>query len=137
MFRYFVTVGILMASVAYGQNIDSLKQIKISEDTSSVQVLNNLYNHYIHSDPKLALDYTLKALDISLKLNYKKGIAFCYNNIGVFYKNQGAPDKAMSYYLESLELNREINNIIGEAYTMNNIGSIYSLQGNYDNALLG
>ena len=81
-----------MASLAFGQNIDSLKQIKISEDTNSVKVLNTLYNYYIHSDPKLALDYTLKALDISLKLDYKKGIAFCYNNICVFYKNQPSPN---------------------------------------------
>ena len=136
MFKSIVVICVLSATCSFGQQADSLKRLEIVEDTASVQVLNNLYNQYIHSDPKLALDYTLQALDISLNLNYKKGIAFCYNNIGVFYKNQGAPDKAMSYYLESLELNREIGNTVGEAYTMNNIGSIYSLQGNYDNALI-
>ena len=136
MFKTVAVLGIFIASTAMAQNIDSLRQIEIIEDTASVQVLNKLYNYNINSDPKLALDYTLEALDISLKLNYKKGIAFSYNNIGVFYKNQGAPEKAMSYYLESLELNREIGNKTGEAYSMNNIGSVYSLQGDYNNALL-
>ena len=134
----FITllIIILINSTVRGQNIDSLKQIPIAEDTASVQVLNKLYNAYINSEPKAALDYTLEALDISLNLNYKKGIAFCYNNIGVFYKNQGVTDKAMSYYQESLELNREIGNTEGIAYSMNNIGAIYSLQGDYDNALI-
>jgi tetratricopeptide (TPR) repeat protein len=136
MFKLVAVASVLMTSVAFGQNIDNLKHITISEDTASVRVLNELYNYYINSDPRKALDYTLQALDISIKLNYKKGVAFSYNNIGVFYKNQGALEKAMSYYLESLELNREIGNTIGEAYSMNNIGSVYSLQSDYDNALL-
>ena len=136
MKRLFIfLIPVLMSTGLKAQELDSLLSIEIKNDTTSVKVLNKLYDLYINSDPSKALDYTMQALDIALELKYKKGIAYSYNNIGVFYKNQGATDKALSYYLESLELNRQINNLTGVAYTMNNIGSVYSLQGDFDNAL--
>ncbi|MCB0495960.1 MAG: tetratricopeptide repeat protein [Cyclobacteriaceae bacterium] len=130
-----LTILFFVGSQAVGQNLDSLNHVASQKDTSAVKANNLLYNHYINSDPKKALDYTLKALDLALKLNYKKGIAASYNNIGVFYKNHGVIDKAMNYHLQSLQLNKEINNTKGIAYSLNNIGTIYSLKGRPKEAL--
>lgn len=134
--RLYTILLILFFSVAsYAQNIDSLEQIASGNTEAAVKANNLLYNKYINSNPKKALDYTLKALDIALKKGFKKGVAASYNNIGVFYKNNGVIDKAMNYHLQSLQLHKEINDPKGYAYSLNNIGTIYSMKGQSKSAL--
>ncbi len=133
-----LSICVLLATVVAGQpvgNLDSLEQVASGTGQAAVKANNQLYNQFINSNPKKALDYTLHALDLALTLNFKEGIAASYNNIGVFYKNHGVIDKAMSYHLQSLQLNKDINNAKGYAYSLNNIGTIYSMKGQYKNAL--
>lgn len=134
-FSKIFTLLILISVPGVAQNIDSLIQVAAGKDTSAVKANNLLYNQFINSYPKKALDYTLNALNLALNLNYKKGIASSYNNIGVFYKNHGVIDKAMNYHLQSLQLNKEINDPKGIAYSLNNIGTIYSMKGRSKEAL--
>jgi len=126
---------LLISNWGLSQDLDSLVQIASGTDSLAVKANNSLYNQYINSNPKKALDYTLTALDLALNLEYKNGISACYNNIGVFYKNQGAIDKAMNYHMQSLQINKEINNAKGVAYSLNNIGTIYSMKGRSNEAL--
>lgn len=100
-----------------------------------VNTLNELAKTFINNDPQKALDHTRDALELSLKLDYKRGIASCYNNLGVLYKNQGIFDKALDYYIKSLEINELIENTNGVALTKVNIGNIYSLKKDYDKAI--
>ncbi|HWA33727.1 MAG TPA: tetratricopeptide repeat protein, partial [Cyclobacteriaceae bacterium] len=65
----------------------------------------------------------------------QKGIAACYNNIGVSYKNQGALDMALENYLRSLEIYTSLQNAEGIATTKNNIANIYSMKRDYSQAL--
>ena len=134
-FSKIIILLLLVSTQAIGQNIDSLIAVASGNDTSAVKANNSLYNQFNKSNPKRALDYTLRALDLALNLNYKKGIASSYNNIGVFYKNHGVIDKAMNYHLQSLQLNKEIGNTKGVAYSLNNIGTIYSMKGHSKEAL--
>ena len=67
------------------QNIDSLVTLAANKDTTAVRALNELYRVNLNSNPKKALNYTLNALDLAMSLNYKKGEASCYNNIGVVF----------------------------------------------------
>lgn len=135
--RIFTFILLLLTTVySQAQNLDSLELLASESNQGAIKANNLLYNHYINSNPKKALDYTLKALDLALTLNYKEGIAASYNNIGVFYKNHGAIDKAMNYHLQSLQLQKEINNAKGYAYSLNNIGTIYSIKGQSKNALV-
>lgn len=131
------TLLILLISSFSGssQNLDSLEQVANGNNHDAIKANNLLYNQYINSNPKKALDYTLKALELALNRDYKDGIAASYNNIGIFYKNHGVIDKAMNYHLQSLQLHKEINNAKGYAYSLNNIGTIYSLKGQTKSAL--
>ena len=131
------TLSILLISFFSGssQNLDSLEQVANGNNHDAIKANNLLYNQYINSNPKKALDYTLKALELALNQDYKDGIAASYNNIGIFYKNHGVIDKAMNYHLQSLKLHKEINNAKGYAYSLNNIGTIYSLKGQTKSAL--
>ncbi len=100
-----------------------------------VNTLNELAKTLINNEPQKALDHTRDALEISLKLDYKRGIASCYNNLGVLYKNQGIFDKALDYYIKSMKINELIDNTNGVALTKVNIGNIYSLKKDYDKAI--
>lgn len=135
MRKLLIGICLIFAINSNAQNIDSLKALAANKDTTAVRALNQLYRLNLNSNPKKALNYTLNALDLALSLNYRKGEASCYNNIGVFYKNQGVLDKAVSYYLKSLSINKALNNAEGIAFTYNNIGTIYSIKEDYTNAL--
>lgn len=135
MQKILILLLLLFSVSLRGQNLDSLEVLTINKDTTAVRAMNQLYRQYFNSNPRMALDYTIKALDLSLALSYEKGVASCYNNIGLFYKNQGLLEKAVSYYLQSLSINKRLKNIEGIAFTYNNIGTIYSLKNDYANAL--
>ncbi len=130
-----IILFLLASSTGWAQELDSLEQVALGNDKAAVKANNLLYNHFINSNPKQALDFTLKALDLALTQEYKEGIAASYNNIGVFYKNHGVVDKAMNYHLQSMQLNKEINNAKGYAYSLNNIGTIYSMKSQPKKAL--
>lgn len=132
---YSILLLVLSFISSSAQKLDSLEQVASGNDQAAIKANNLLYNRYINSNPKKALDYTLLALDLALAQDYKEGIAASYNNIGVFYKNHGAIDKAMNYHLQSMQLQKEINNAKGYAYSLNNIGTIYSIKGQPKNAL--
>ncbi len=131
----YIGVFLLASFLSTAQNIDSLALIAQGNDKAAIKANNQLYNHYINSNPKKALDFTLQALNLALEQSYKRGIAASYNNIGVFYKNHGVIDKAMNYHLQSLQLNKEIKDAKGYAYSLNNIGTIYSMKGQSEKAL--
>ncbi|MBL4654340.1 MAG: tetratricopeptide repeat protein, partial [Bacteroidia bacterium] len=66
---------------------------------------------------------------------FKKGLAQCYNNIGVTYMNQGEIEKALEYYSLSLKIREEIKYKKGMAESYHNIGFIYTDQGEIEMAL--
>ena len=135
MYKLLIGFFLIIASNSLAQNIDSLEALAANKDTIAVRALNQLYRVHLNSNPKKALNYTLNALDLAMSLNYKKGEASCYNNIGVFYKNQGVLDKAVNYYLQSLTINKKLHYAKGIAFTYSNIGTIYTIKEDYSNAL--
>ncbi|MEP7169928.1 MAG: tetratricopeptide repeat protein [Bacteroidota bacterium] len=75
------------------------------------------------------------ALAISEKIDFKKGIASAYTNIGVIYKVQGNYPDALKMYFAALKIHEEMGNKKGFAGSYSNIGNIYFNQGNYPDAL--
>ncbi|MBI4946098.1 MAG: tetratricopeptide repeat protein [Bacteroidetes bacterium] len=76
----------------------------------------------------------------------QKGMAQCYNNIGVVYMYQGLYDKAIEYYLKSLKIYEglladckdrkdclPVRKGMSACYA--NIGSVHRNQGSYDKAI--
>ncbi len=105
-------------------------------DTIKIDHLNNLCWEY----RKIGLYDTAmqlgnKALQLSQQLNFKKGIANSYSNIGVVYWNQSNYPKALDYYFKALKLDEELNNKKGIAKRLGNIGVVYSELADYGKAL--
>ncbi|MFH1320572.1 MAG: tetratricopeptide repeat protein [Bacteroidota bacterium] len=116
---------------------DSLLNIlqTAKQDTVKVNILLILGEQFYRSQPDKALDYWGQALVLAQEIDYKKGIAATFNNIGFIYQHQGQPEKALEYYLKSLKIKEDLGDQKGLAYSLNNIGMIYQLRGLNDKAL--
>ncbi len=118
--------------------IDSLTTVlKTSkEDTNKVITLNILsYELSQEGEYNPAEKYADSALKLSQKINYKRGEATSYNNIGISFDYHGDYPKALENYFSSLKITKELGDKVGTAMAYNNIGLIFWFQGNYSEAL--
>lgn len=107
-----------------GQNNDlriklnSLSEVK--EDSQKVNILNDVASKFYYKNIDSTKKYALLALDLSRKINYKKGIGRGLNSLGVYYTFSKPPqkEKASDYFNKYLSLAREIDDKreIGRAY---------------------
>jgi serine phosphatase RsbU (regulator of sigma subunit) len=106
------------------------------EDTVKVNHLNNLCWSYrkIREFDK-GLECGEKALELSKKLGFKKGMATAYNNTGTVYWNIGDFKTALKYDLLTIEIGREMNDLKIQAAAYNNIGMLNDEEGNRTGAL--
>ncbi len=110
---------------------------KMASDSTRISSIYNLLGHcydkqYLYDE---ALNYYLKALEISEKSNSLIERISALNYIGGVYYNQGEYEKSLNFYVQSLSHSRTINYEKGIAAALNNVGEIYRLQGQLDNAL--
>lgn len=129
-------IAILISYPLIGQDSDSLLRVLDTvQGDRKVKTLNELFRANLRSDPVKALAYTKEALNLATEIDDKRGMAACYNNLGVAYKNQGALDKALEYYIKSMRLYTDLDNKEGIATTKNNIANIYSIKKDYGQAM--
>ena len=119
--------------------IDSLLNVlkKSPEDTSKALTLIDLciaYRREVNDQEKVK-EYTTKLLDLSRKLNYKKGKAWGYLNYASSLWSTGDYLRSIDYSQMSLKLMTEIGDKKGMANCYNNLGNVYNDQGNYEKAL--
>ena len=107
--------------------IDSLltELSKTAEDTNKVNLLNRLSKSYQNTNPDKGIEFGKQSLEISKKLNWKKGIAVAYHRIGNNYYAKSDYPKAMENYLNSLKLHEELGNKHAISGAFNNIGLVY------------
>ncbi|MCK4661444.1 MAG: tetratricopeptide repeat protein [Bacteroidales bacterium] len=119
------------------QKIDSLKIILKSSnaDTTKVNILNELFYELRYDSTNQAIIYVKEALEISKKVNYKKGIANSIHNIGIGNYYQSNYNEAIKYLLESLKLAKEIKDSILISKSIENIALSYEVLGEYEKAL--
>jgi signal transduction histidine kinase len=131
---------ILSSFRAYTQNktIDSLKKVLQTqkEDTNKVNILNALSKSlWEYGDYKNDMQYAVQAFTLSKKINFKKGRATAFNNIGNAYANQLKYKEAFKNCYDGLKLMEEIGDKRGMAQSYSNIGRTYAFQFNYPEAL--
>jgi signal transduction histidine kinase len=118
--------------------IDSLERAarNAKEDSNKVITLNLLTRQiYLRGNYDTATFYANEAKVIAEKINYKKGLANAYNNIGNINMYRGDFSEALKNHSISLKIQTEIGNKAGIASSHNNMGNIYFGQGIYPEAL--
>ena len=91
--------------------IDSLQNIlsAAKEDTNKVNTLNNLAWEFINAgEYEKSLNCANQASILADKINYKKGKAKSYHNIGNIYTYQGNYPQALKTHFASLKIREEI-----------------------------
>ncbi|MGD0712130.1 MAG: adenylate/guanylate cyclase domain-containing protein [Bacteroidales bacterium] len=130
---------ILFLSFSYSQTnkIDSLLKVLVNEkeDTSRVNILNDLYRQYQFSDWDTAFAYAEKALALAESSGFQRGIGSSLNNIGFYYFNNGKSSIALEYYLKANDIFSQIEYKRGKAIVLANIGYLFSSQNNFKKAI--
>ncbi|WP_025744012.1 tetratricopeptide repeat protein [Aquimarina pacifica] len=119
---FFLILSVLTASL-FGQNkktIDSLLAMYQNQslDTVKINTANNIVNYYMYRSSDKAKKYAFELLDISKKINSKKGKSLGLYQLGVVYNNLDQLDSAKYYYTSSLELAKDLNDptCVSKAY---------------------
>jgi len=76
-----------------------------------------------------------EAVEIFAKVNDKKGISACYNNLGLIEQETGKYDEAIGFYQRSVEMDHALGDEIGVALTLANISDIHIYRGEFIMAL--
>ena len=84
---------------------------------------------------KLALSCFYRMLSLSQKINYKKGIATSYNNIGILKTGQKEYQEAVKYFLKYVTIQKELKKDKELGIGLNNIGYNYYLDNKNELAL--
>src|ERR1700739_2019380 len=135
-----ITFNFLLADYfCCAQNkIDSLLALikKDKEDTNKVNHLNNACKEYIKTNEcHNGFLYGKQALKLAQSLDFKKGIAASYNNIGIIYWQQSNYPETLKNYFSALKIREEIKDKQGMGNSYINIGLVYKHQFIYTKAL--
>lgn len=119
-------------------HIDSMLRVlpTMKEDTNKANLLHELsrgYLYELHNMEKVN-EYAQQELELSQKLNFKKGIGYGLLNKGIYFWSTGDYTTALYHYKKSLKIMLDIGNKKGSSSCNLNIGQIYVEQGNYKEA---
>ena len=109
---------------------DSLEALlPLRTDTAKVDVLNELTYQYITLDIAKAKGYGQQAIALGQTIEYPKGLAQSYNDLGMVYYFTAQLDSAALLFEKSLTIRKEIGDAIGMAACLNKLGAVYKLRG--------
>ncbi|MBI3501304.1 MAG: tetratricopeptide repeat protein [Bacteroidetes bacterium] len=103
------------------------------EDTAKANILNALSYEEVYPDK--SIEYAQRALELSEKSEYKKGISFAYSNLGNAFIELGALDKAEEYHSRALKIREQLQEKSLIAASVFNLARIQYMQGNHSKAL--
>ncbi len=117
--------------------IDELINIGyLSEKENAGQYFHIGMIHYELNNFDKALKNYEKSLEISIRNDYKLGIAKCKNNIAIIKLNMGEADVALSYFQDVLDFVAKNNVLVMKAQVYDNIADCYISKQEYDKAEL-
>lgn len=136
---YFIFYLFLSCSLSsFAQSIDSLESVlkkSIAEDTSRVNILNQLAWGLRLTDHLKSLEYIQEAEKIALNLNYEKGLGMILTSKAAITIRVGNYNKSVEYVLQALRIFEKLNNQNGIAQCYNYIGLIQNGQNNHIEAI--
>jgi tetratricopeptide (TPR) repeat protein len=138
IFSLFFTIFFIGSNTAQSSQLDSLLSVLKThiEDTNKVLTLKNLCSEYRDvGEYKNAISYANRGLSLGRELNFKKGISFCYSEIGLIHFDQSNFSKALEYHYKALKINSDSGDKRGIAKCFMNIGIIHYYQSNFPKAL--
>ena len=125
-----------ISNIVYSTNIDSLiTLIPKTKDTNKIDLLNNIVNEIMYSNPNEAIKYANQSFILADSLNNKLRISVCSSNLGLMYNEQGDFINARKYFNISLKNAKILKDSINIAKIYGNIGNSHMYENDYEKAL--
>ena len=132
-----------IATLSYAQTIPKLdywqdmQKIKSSQkaDSALVNLWLKIANNISTNRPDSSIFFSLQALEVAKKIQWKQGIANANYQIGIANKVMGEYEKATENQLIALRIYEKEKDSIGLGNGFTEIATLYWLQKNYDKAL--
>jgi PAS domain S-box-containing protein len=108
-------------------NLDSLWTIIRSEnsaDTSKVHSLSKVASQYFNTYPDSTIFFLKQSIDLSSSIDYKKGEAQGYMNLGAIASIRGDYGKGTEYSIKALEIIEETSDTLYRIQILTNIASL-------------
>lgn len=124
----FFILNLCYPAFAQQNKVDSLNTLlkkRKQDDTSKVNLLNQLGDAYSKIDYTKSIESSQKALKIAKKLDFKIGVANSYKYLGLFYSSEGKHKKAISYSAKALKIYQAEKDLKLEAATLYQIARAY------------
>jgi tetratricopeptide (TPR) repeat protein len=141
MKAYFLAIAIVLyfaCQLSFAQDkADSLLQVlkkHQQKDTIHAILLNQLAYEYYLSDPAKASQYANRSRTLSDSLDYPKGVAQAFRQMGLVSWTQSNLPIALNYFFKGLKIAEAINDRQDIADIIGNIGLVYSAMGDYEQA---
>jgi tetratricopeptide (TPR) repeat protein len=137
------SIRLLAAYYYFTSNFkDSIKQIQKALVYCNAHKFEKDYflflaasNYLYLGDISKAFIYIREALKIRKQRNDEKGVAQCYNSMGLLYNNLGNYFLASKYYLKSLKITRKLPDNGDLNNVLNNLAVMYMNIKKYDRAI--
>lgn len=140
--RFFTLLSFIalssLTSFAQKSETDSIENILKNykkEDTTRIDLLNDLSYAYTNLDPDKGLLYASKAILLSKKLNNAKRLGRAYGNRALNYTFLGKDSLAIYWYQEGINYAIKTNNKSGEGILLNNLAILYINRSEYKKSL--
>jgi len=131
---FLILTSFLFVTTAVAQSkMDSLiseldKSLEAENDSNSVNVLVELYEHTKHNDPFLPIQYAAQARTIFLKNNDSTGVALMHRYMADVYAERKIHYMAIQNYTTSFEIYHALENRFEIANSYLRIGDSYRVQ---------
>lgn len=146
IFYYKSFLYLFLIKLCFGLATTNAQQVKINATYKKLSTNNlqnekliDLYNelsfffHTVNADSTLY--YSSKALQLSNKLNYQKGIADAYKHMAIAHYVRSEGDTAIKLNQLALNMYQKMGELKGQGAVLNNIAIIYHHIGKYDEAI--
>ena len=105
------------------------------EITRKIDDLNKQAWEVHITEPKLALELSSEAKNISEEYSYQQGLAYAIRNMGVSHRYLSNLEMALTLSLQALDMFINLGDKNGEAQAYVSIGAIYYYMGDYERSL--
>jgi signal transduction histidine kinase len=134
--KYCFTFFLLLPFVSiYSQ--ETLEQIMaLPNDTAKISRLSKYYEGIKRKEPQKARGIAKTMIELSKKLQYNKGIALGYSNLGYLDVISGDNRSSIGYYKEAVNYYRKTSDHAGFAAALGGMANAYSGLGKNDSSMI-
>ncbi|OJJ21654.1 hypothetical protein BKI52_14190 [marine bacterium AO1-C] len=130
--------ALVISQFAYGQQqkVDSLNKLLQSDIADTVKAKVYLDLGDVHRNDSVKFNtYLNKALKLSQRIGYQRGIIDFHNDQGLYFRRRDNYKKAIENYKKALTLSQKIKDYKRVANAYNNLGVAYDYSNNFPTAL--